>query len=127
MSNACRSALTALLVIVVPLISTAETPPVEAGIEGVVFVSPSRPGPLRKEAPSAAPAPNVEFVVKKGDTTVKSFTTDAEGRFRITLPPGHYVVTREDAGARIGHWQFEADVVAGEMTKVKWTGDSGMR
>ena len=33
----------------------------------------------------------------------------------------------EDPGAAIGHWRFEVDVVANEMTKVHWTGDSGMR
>ena len=55
-----------------------------------------------------------------------SFTTDGEGSFRILLPPGHYVVARPDAGL-IGHWHFETDVVAGKITKVQWTGDSGMR
>jgi predicted ATP-dependent Lon-type protease len=64
--------------------------------------------------------------VKKENETVTSFTTDAQGGFRISLPPGHYIVVREDAG-RIGHWRFEVDVVAGEMKKVQWTADSGMR
>jgi hypothetical protein len=104
------------------------TPTVAAsGIEGVIAVSPSRPGPIRKEIPNAAPAANLEFVVKKEDARVASFVTDAEGRFRISLPPGHYVVLREDAGAAVGHWRFEADVRAGEVTKVAWTGNSGMR
>jgi hypothetical protein len=66
-------------------------------------------------------------VVKKGDATVASFTTDSGGRFRVLLPPGHYVVTREDPGAAVGHWRFEADVAGGAMTNVNWTGDSGMR
>jgi hypothetical protein len=64
---------------------------------------------------------------RDSDATVKTFTTDGEGRFQVALPPGHYVILREDAGARIGRWHFEADVVAGEMTKVNWTADSGMR
>jgi beta-galactosidase GanA len=69
----------------------------------------------------------VQFVIKSGDSTVKTFTTDAEGRFQVALPAGHYVILREDPGAAIGHWRFEAAVVDGEMTKVTWTGDSGMR
>ena len=69
---------------------------------------------------------NVQFLVKAGDATVKTFTRDGEGRFQVALPPGHYVILREGAG-RIGRWHFEADVVAGQMTKVNWTADSGMR
>lgn len=84
-------------------------------------------GADQEDGPSQAPAPNVQFVVKSGDATVKRFTTDSEGRFQVALPAGHYVILREDAGAAIGHWRFEAEVVADEMTKVTWTGDSGMR
>jgi protocatechuate 3,4-dioxygenase beta subunit len=91
------------------------------------MVSPSRPGPIHKDGPSAAPAADLKFAVKKEDATVASFTTDAEGRFRVSLPPGHYTVLRDDPGARIGHWQFEVEVVSGSIAKVKWTGDSGMR
>jgi hypothetical protein len=91
------------------------------------MVSPSRPGPIHKDGPSAAPAADLKFAVKKDDATVASFTTDAEGRFHVSLPPGHYTVMREDPGARIGHWQFEVEVVSGSIAKVKWTGDSGMR
>ena len=106
----------------------AETPtPGPSGIEGVINVSPSRPGPVREDTPNSAPAGNLQFVVKKEDMRVSSFTTDAEGRFHVSLPPGHYTVVREDPGARIGHWHFEVEVVAGSMAKVNWTGDSGMR
>jgi hypothetical protein len=109
------------------LISSATAQTISSGIEGVIMVSPSRPGPTRRDGPSAAPAGNLEFAVKREDAKVAVFTTDAEGRFRVSLPPGHYTVMREDAGAKIGHWRFETDVKPGEMTKVQWTGDSGMR
>ena len=106
----------------------AETTPTPgpSGIEGLIMVSPSHSGPIRRDRPNAAPARNVHFIVKRGDVKVASFTTDAEGRFRVSLPPGRYTVQRENAG-RIGHWQFEADVATGAMTKVSWVGDSGMR
>jgi protocatechuate 3,4-dioxygenase beta subunit len=91
------------------------------------MVSPSRPGPIHKDGPSAAPAADLHFVVKKEDVRVASFTTDAEGHFDVSLPPGHYTVLREDPGSRIGHWHFEVDVVTGSIAKVNWTGDSGMR
>jgi hypothetical protein len=109
--------------------AVAETPAPDAGgIEGAIVVSPTRPGPIRKdEEPSVAPVGNVQFVVKAGDATVKAFTTDGEGRFQVALPSGHYVILREVPGSRVGRWRFEADVVAGQVTKVKWTADSGMR
>lgn len=98
------------------------------GIEGTIVVAPTRPGPIRKdEEPSAAPVSNSQFVVKAGDAIVKTFTTDGEGHFKVALPPGHYVILREGAAPMIGRWLFEADVVAGQVTKVNWTADSGMR
>jgi len=57
----------------------------------------------------------------------EKFTTDGEGWFQVALTPGHYVIVKEGAAARIGRWRFEADVVASQMTKVNWTADSGMR
>jgi hypothetical protein len=102
-------------------------PPATSGIEGTIFVSPLRPGPITPDDPGVAPVPNTRFIVKAGDATVATFTTDGEGRFQVALPPGRYVVAREGAQPPIGRWRFDANVVAGEMTKVKWTADSGMR
>lgn len=113
-----------------PFLAVADNPTPSSpssGIEGVILLSPSRPGPIRKDQPNAAPAATVTFAVMKLDVRVASLTTDSEGRFRILLPPGHYTVMRDDPGARIGHWRFEAEVKAGEMTNVRWTADSGMR
>jgi hypothetical protein len=109
--------------------AVAETPPPgTSGIEGTIVVSPIRPGPIRKdEERSVAPVRNAQFAIKAGDATVKTFTTDGEGRFQVALPPGHYVIVKEGAAARIGRWRFEADVIAGQVTKVNWTADSGMR
>ncbi|HSV62461.1 MAG TPA: carboxypeptidase-like regulatory domain-containing protein [Chthoniobacterales bacterium] len=62
----------------------------------------------------------------KDGAKISSFTTDSEGRFRIALPPGHYMVEK-DPVTKIGSWRFEAEVKPGEMTTVRWVGDSGMR
>lgn len=76
--------------------------------------------------PSTASAANVTFAVMKDSAKLASFTTDTEGRFRVALPPGRYVVEKDPA-TKIGHWHFEAEVKPGEMTTVQWVGDSGMR
>jgi hypothetical protein len=119
----------ATLVALFSMTAVAETPPPgTSGIEGTIVVSPTRPGPIRKdEEPSVAPVRNAQFAIKAGAATVKTFTTDGEGRFQVALPPGHYVIVREGVPLRIGCWRFEADVAAGQVTKVNWTADSGMR
>ena len=129
MAHASPFTIAATLIALACLTAVAETPaPNTSGIEGTIVVSPSRPGPIRKgEESSVAPVGNTQFVVKAGAATVKTFTTDGDGRFQVALPPGHYVIVREGAAPRIGRWRFEADVVAGQMTKVNWTADSGMR
>ena len=119
----------ATLIALFSMTALAETPPPgTSGIEGTIVVSPTRPGPIRKdEERSVAPVRNAQFAIKAGDATVKTFTTDGEGRFQVALPPGHYVIVRKGAPPRIGRWRFEADVVAGQVTRVNWTADSGMR
>ena len=106
---------------------TNAAPADDSGIEGVISVSPSRPGPQREGESNKAPVPNTAFVVKRGEEKVTSFTTDSTGHFHVTLPPGHYIISREGPGTGIGRWQFEVDVAAGKMASVDWTGDSGMR
>lgn len=128
MRHAYVSIIGATLIALFSMAAVAETPPPgTSGIEGTILVSPTRPGPITKDEPSVAPVRNAQFLVKAGETTVKTFTTDGEGRFQVVLPPGHYVILGEGAPSHIGHWRFEADVVAGKMTKVTWTADSGMR
>jgi hypothetical protein len=99
-----------------------------SGIEGIITISPIRPGPIRQDMPSAGPFANGTFTVQNETGIVTSFTTDAEGRFRVSLPPGHYTVTKKDGQRGVGHFgPFEVDVAAGKMTPVEWRCDSGMR
>jgi Prealbumin-like fold domain len=99
------------------------------GIKGVIMVSPIRPGPVRKgsEFPNAAPLPNAKFSVSRDERTVTTFTTDAEGRFGISLKPGHYSVSLAENRFPRLCGPFEVSVEAGKMTEVEWRCDSGMR
>lgn len=99
-----------------------------SGLEGVILIAPAHPGPSKVDVADTAPLANTVFIVTKGNETITSFTTDAQGAFRINLPPGHYAVSRKDAAPRIGHFgPFEVDLVEGQIAKVKWTCDTGMR
>jgi hypothetical protein len=98
------------------------------GIEGVITISPSQPGPARAGAPSSQPIANGAFAVENQNGEVASFTTDDQGRFRMALAPGHYKVSLKGKTRSIGRFgPFEVDVVAGQVTKVQWQCDSGIR
>ena len=101
----------------------------ETGIEGTITISPTQAGPVRADAPNSGPLANTSFVVKdEKETVAQEFTTDGQGHFRVSLPPGHYKVSlkgRKGGPGRFG--PFDVEVVAGKMTKVQWECDSGIR
>jgi len=99
------------------------------GIEGVITFSPTQPGPIRADAPSSKPLANATFVVEneKG-AEVASFTTDDQGRFRVPLAPGHYIVSKKGKKGGVGRYgPFDVDVLADQMTRVTWECDTGIR
>ena len=108
---------------------TGQTPSrEESGIEGMITVSPARPGPIRADEPASVPLANATFVVENNNGEVASFTTDDHGHFRVSLPPGHYKVSLKGRKSSIGHFgPFEVDVASGKMTNVQWECDSGIR
>ena len=100
----------------------------ETGIEGVITISPAQPGPIRADSPGSQPLANAAFVVENQNGEVASFTSDDQGRFRISVPPGHYKVSIKGRKSSIGHFgPFEVDVAPGKMTTVQWECDSGIR
>ena len=109
--------------------STGQSPSAgESGIEGVITISPANPGPIRADAPASIPLANATFVVENKNGEATSFKTDGQGRFRLSLSPGHYKVSLQGRKTTIGRFgPFEADVAAGKMTKVQWDCDSGIR
>jgi hypothetical protein len=116
-----------------PCLALAETQPTATpepatGLEGTISVSPIQGGPQRLGVPNSRPLANTAFVVKKEGAPATSFTTDEQGWFRISLLPGHYTVSKKDREGKLGSYgPFEVDVVAGQITKVQWNCDTGMR
>jgi hypothetical protein len=100
----------------------------ESGIEGIITISPARPGPIRADETGSVPLANTTFAVENNSGEVASFTTDDQGRFRASLPPGHYKVSLKGRKTSIGRFgPFEVDVTSGKMTNVQWECDSGIR
>ena len=83
---------------------------------------------MKQGVPDSRPLANTTFVVKKADLSVASFTTDDQGRFQISLPPGHYSISKKDWKSRVGFYgPFEVDIAVGEIKKVQWNCDTGMQ
>src|SRR5207244_12714518 len=101
-----RKLLIAFGVIAMAVCASAEQTPSggESGIEGVITISPANPGPIRADAPGSVPLANATFAVEKNNGEVTSFTTDDQGRFRVSLPPGHYELTLRGRKSSIGHF-----------------------
>src|SRR6266849_10291155 len=97
-----------LLLIVLASFSLAQSPtPVPesgTGIEGVITLSPTHPGPVRPGMISSKPLANATFVVANESNAVAEFTTDNEGHFKVSLPPGHYTVTKKERQKGIGRY-----------------------
>jgi hypothetical protein len=125
-----RKSLIAFGVIAMAVCASAEQTPSggESGIEGVITISPANPGPIRADAPGSVPLANAPFVVEKNNGEVTSFITDDKGRFRVSLPPGHYKISLKGRKTTIGRFgPFEVDVSDGKITTVQWECDSGIR
>ena len=99
------------------------------GIEGVITFGPTQAGPVRADAPSSKPLADTTFVVENNQgAEIASFTTDVQGRFRVSLAPGHYTVSKKGKKGGIGHYgPFDVDVRADQMTRVTWECDTGIR
>ena len=113
-----------------PAANSQSTPAPESntGLEGVITISPIHPGPTRIDVPDSKPLPNTAFVVENEKGEVASFTTDDQGRFRVSLPAGHYTVSTKGKKGGIGRFgPFNVDVAAGKMTTVQWDCDTGIR
>lgn len=111
------------------LFSPGQTPSgAETGIEGTITISPTQAGPVRDDSPDSRPLANATFGVENEKGEVAAFTTDGQGHFRASLPPGHYKVSMKGRKSSIGRFgPFEVDVVANKMTNVQWQCDSGIR
>jgi hypothetical protein len=99
------------------------------GVSGRVTVSPAHPGPQRSDESGSAPMQGASILVLDAQRSVVAHaTTDADGRFYVTVTPGEYSVEVDVGKARLPRCgTVQTSVKDGEIAKVELECDSGMR
>lgn len=101
----------------------------ESGVNGIVTVSPARPGPQRAGDPRVTPLAGAEVQLRsEAGAIVARSNADSNGAFRIIAPAGQYQLHIETHGGRFPRCQHKSVQVAdGQMTHLDVGCDSGMR
>src|SRR5258706_2009986 len=119
-----------LLLISLIACSVTPTPDGSSGIEGQVLLGPTCPV-VQPDDPACADKPyqaTLSILAASGQK-ISQFTTDAEGKFRISLNPGDYILVPESPNSSalpIGREQ-SFTVIAGQFTQLSISYDSGIR
>jgi len=101
-----------------------------SGIIGQVMVGPTCGGPVGANSSTECadkPYPTTVTILDQSGQTVTTFTTDSEGRFRVPLQPGTYILHPASTGMMPAAVDQTIQVVSGKYLTVTILYDSGMR
>ncbi|HSM70995.1 MAG TPA: carboxypeptidase-like regulatory domain-containing protein [Anaerolineales bacterium] len=116
-----------ILLFLLSACSGLETPPSDSGIEGQVFIGPMCPVVREgEECPDKPYQATLTITNPKGERIVQ-VQTDEEGRFRILLHAGEYVLHPESPSAYPFAGEQTVIVQKGQFTQVIVNYDSGIR
>jgi hypothetical protein len=103
----------------------------ETGIEGQAFIGPVRPRLRQNDtAPNVAPFKATLIILTvNGEREVTRFETEADGKFRVALSPGEYILRAVGGQGKMAPRANDENITvrAGQFTKVQINFDSGMR
>lgn len=129
-----RAALALLIVVLAlgaaPAGRALASPSSESGIEGTVLLSPVCPVEHNPPLPQCAPRPYQATITVKtadGKEEVTHFTSASDGRFKITLEPGKYLLVPVNGKPYPRGAPQNVSVRAGKFTTVTVMYDTGMR
>ena len=108
-----------------------ETPTPPSGIRGTVILGPTCPTGQEPGAyepvPCLTPYAAQLVIVDADDVVVARTSSDAEGRFEVTLPPGEYVVAPQGGDPYPIAQPLPVDVTPGTYVEVEINFDTGIR
>ncbi len=115
------------LVFLLAACARTPTPPPNTGIEGQVLI-----GPMCPVMQAGIPCPDQPYqtaitVQDSQGARVAQFQSDAQGAFRVPLPPGDYILAPESPDGFTHAPEQPVTVSAGRYTSVTITYDSGIR
>lgn len=99
----------------------------ESGIEGQVLIGPTCPVVQEGDKCADKPYQTTLTLLNPQGELILRFETDAEGRFKIPLPSGKYVLHPETTGRYPFAAEQEFTVTTGEYTQITITYESGIR
>ncbi len=112
-----------------PVISTTPAATPSSGIEGQVTEGPMCPGPVpvgENTCPDQPYQASID-VLGTDNKLITQFQTDTQGNFKISLPPGTYLL-HPISGKPLPHAADQTVVVnVGEYTSISILYDTGMR
>lgn len=101
--------------------------PLTSGIEGQVYLGECQGAQIATDCFEFTPYPAVLVVYNMNGREIERFETDDEGRFRVSLPPGTYILHPESLALYpVAPDQIFA-VAEGEFSHIVVVYDSGIR
>ena len=97
-----------------------------SGITGTVLAGPACPGPARVGSPCPDRPAAVQLVFLKNGTQVGTATSASDGRFRVDLAAGRYVI-RGAGGGLPAVREMTVDVSPDRYVDVTLSADTGIR
>lgn len=119
--------ITGILILLLATCSLQEPTPTDSGVEGQVFIGPVCP--VVQEGMDCADRPYQATlrVNNLNGRKIVQVQTDEDGRFKIPLPPGEYVLHPESPNVLPYASEQPFTVEAGKFTQLIITYDSGIR
>ena len=96
-----------------------------SGIRGTVLAGPACPGPARLDSPCPDRPVAMTIEVVSGTSVAATFTTDAAGKFSVSVSPGTYTLRSKSGLPALR--STTVVVVDGQFTDVELHADTGIR
>lgn len=116
-----------ILIILLATCSFQEAAPADSGVEGQVLI-----GPMCPVVQVGQPCPDQPYQTKltingQDGKRITQVQTDQQGRFKISLKPGQYILHPESPNVMPFTAEQSFSVAAGQFTQITVNYDSGIR